>query len=112
VTKRSDPVAAAEDSRDRLSVDEHRANIDPLPVGHLPLPEQAAAVATATPDAADLVTQLEYDRYTHEDPVADWRPAKPFEAMIGALLLQELEDASDGWLHRTLDTDPPRLLPY
>ncbi|MBZ6497185.1 transposase [Haloterrigena longa] len=26
--------------------------------------------------------------------------------MVGALLLQELEDASDGWLHRTLDADP------
>jgi hypothetical protein len=112
VTKRSDPVAAAEDSRDRLSVDEHRENIDPLSVGKLPLTEQAAAVVDETTVAADLVTQLEYDRYTHEDPVADWRPAKPFEAMIGALLLQELEDASDGWLHRTLDTDPPRLLPY
>ncbi|MFB6229462.1 MAG: hypothetical protein ABEH88_13100 [Halobacteriales archaeon] len=33
--------------------------------------------------AADLVTQLEYDRYSYEDPVADWHDAKPFEAMVG-----------------------------
>jgi hypothetical protein len=93
---RSDPVAAAEDSRDRQSVDEYRENIDPLSIGKLPLTEQAAAVVDETTVAVDLVTQLEYDRYTHEDPVPDWRPAKPFEAMVGALLLQELEDASDG----------------
>ncbi|WP_276414206.1 transposase [Haloarcula halobia] len=106
VTNRSDPVAAADDSRDRQSVDEHRENIDPLSIGKLPLTEQAAVVVDETTVAADLVTQLEYDRYTHEDPVPDWRPAKPFAAMVGALLLQELEDASDGWLHRTLDADP------
>jgi len=105
VTNRSDPVAAADDSRDRQSVDEHRENIDPLSIGKLPLTEQAAAVVDETTVAADLVTQLEYGRYTHEDPVADWRPSKPFEAMVAALLLQELEDASDGWLHRTLDAD-------
>jgi hypothetical protein len=103
---RSDPVAAADDSRDRQSVDEYRENIDPLSIGRLPLTEQAAAVVDQTTVATDLVTQLEYDRYTHEDPVPDWRPAKPFDAMVGALLLQELEDASDGWLHRTLDADP------
>jgi hypothetical protein len=105
VTNRSDPVAAAEDSRDRLSVDEHRENIDSLSIGKLPLTEQAAAVVDETTVAADLVTQLEYDRYTHRDPVPDWHEAKPFEAMVGALLLQELEDASDGWLHRTLEAD-------
>ena len=105
VTNRSDPVAAGDDSRDRQSVDEHRENIDPLSIGKLPLTEQAAAVVDETTVAADLVTQLEYGRYTHEDPVADWRPSKPFEAMVAALLLQELEDASDGWLHRTLDAD-------
>ena len=105
VTNRSDPVAAADDSRDRQSVDEHRENIDPLSIGKLPLTEQAAAVVDETTVAADLVSQLEYDRYTHEDPVADWHSSKPFEAMVAALLLQELEDASDGWLHRTLDAD-------
>jgi hypothetical protein len=103
---RSDPVAAADDSRDRQSVDEHRENIDPLSIRKLPLTEQAAAVVDETTVATGLVTQLEYDRYTHDDPVADWRPAKSFEAMIGALLLQVLEDASDGWLHRTLKADP------
>ena len=106
VTKRSDPVAAADDSRTRQSVDEHRQDIDPLSIPKLPLTEQAAAVVDQTTGATDLVTQLEYDRYTHQDPVADWRSAKPFEAMIGALLLQELEDASDGWLHRTLEASP------
>jgi len=106
VTNRSDPVAAADDSRTRQSVDEHRENIDPLSIGKLPLTEQAAAVVDETTVAVDLVTQLEYDRYTHEDPVPDWRPSKPFEAMVGALLLQELEDASDGWLHRTLEANP------
>jgi hypothetical protein len=40
------------------------------------LTEQAAAVVNETTVAADLVTQLEYDRYTHKDPVPDWRPAK------------------------------------
>ena len=49
--------------------------------------EQAAAVVDETTDAAGLVTQLEYDRYAHRDPVPDWHDAKPVEAMIGALLL-------------------------
>ena len=106
VTNRSDPVAAGEDSRDRRSVDEHRENIDPLSVGKLPLTEQAAAVVDETTVATDLVTQLDYSRYASDDPIPDWRPAKPFEAMVGALLLQELEDASDGWLHRTLEASP------
>jgi len=105
VTKRSDPVAAAEDSRGQHSVDERLQDIDPLSIGKLPLTEQAAAVVDETTVAADLVTQLEYDRYTHRDPVPDWHDAKPFEAMVGALLLQELEDASDGWLYRTLEAD-------
>lgn len=65
-----------------------------------------AEVVDETTVAADLVTQLKYDRYTHKDPVPDWRPAKPFAAMVGALLLQELEDASDGWLHRTPGASP------
>jgi len=103
---RSDPVAAAEDSRTRQSVDEHRENIDPLSIGKLPLTEQAASVVDETTVATDLVTQLQYDRYTDHDPVPDWHEAKPFEAMLGALLLEKLEDASDGWLHRTLEAEP------
>ena len=67
--------------------------------------EQAAAVVDETTDAVGLITQLEFDRYAHRDPVPDWHDAKPFEAMIGALLLQELEGASDGWLHRTLEAE-------
>lgn len=102
---RSDPVAAADDSRDRLSVDEYREDIDPLSIGKLPLTEQAAAVVDETTVATDLVTQLDYNRYAREDPVPDWHEAKSFEAMLGALLLQELEDASDGWLHRTLEAE-------
>jgi hypothetical protein len=70
------------------------------------LTEQAAAVVDETTVATDLITQLDYDRYARDDPVPDWHEAKPFEAMVGALLLQELEDASDGWLHRTLEADP------
>jgi len=103
---RSDLVAAADDSRGRHSIDERLQDIDPLSIGKLPLTEQAAAVVDETTVATDLVTQLEYGRYTHEDPVPDWHHSKSFEAMIGAVLLQELEDASDGWLHRTLDADP------
>ena len=103
---RSNPVAAAEDSRDRQSIDESLQDIDPLSIAKLPLTEQAAAVVDETTVAPDLVTQLEYDRYTHEDPVANWHESKPFEAMVGALLLQALKDASDGWLHRTLEADP------
>jgi hypothetical protein len=102
---RSDPVAAAEDSRNRLSVDEHRENIDPLSIGKLPLTEQAAAVVDQTTVATDLVSQLDYDRYAGDDPVPDWHDAKPFQAMLAALLLEELKDASDGWLHRTLEAD-------
>jgi hypothetical protein len=105
-TNRSDPVAAGDDSRNRQSVDEHRQNIDSLSISKLPLTEQAAAVVDETTVAADLVTQLDYSRYAHEDPVADWHDSKPFEAMVGALLLQELADASDGWLHRTLAASP------
>jgi hypothetical protein len=41
---RADPAVAADDSRDRQSVDEHRQHIDPLPTGKLPSTEQAAAV--------------------------------------------------------------------
>jgi len=107
---RSDPVAADADSRTRQSVDERLQDIDPLSIGKLPLTEQAAVVVDETTDATGLVTQLEYDRYAHRDPMPDWHDAKPFEAIIGALLLQELEGASDGWLHRTLATDPPSLL--
>jgi hypothetical protein len=77
---RSDPVAAADDSRDRHLVDEHRENIDPLSIGKLPLTEQAAAVVDETTVATDLVTQLEYDRYAHDDPFPDWRDTKSFEA--------------------------------
>lgn len=103
---RSDPVAAAQNSRDQQSIDERLQDIDPLSIGKLPLTEQAAAVVDETTVAADLVTQLEYGRYTDADPVPDWHDSKPFEAMVGALLLQELEDTSDGWLHRTLAADP------
>jgi hypothetical protein len=103
---RSDPVATADDSRDRQSVGEHRQDIDSLSVEKLPLTEQAAAVVDETTAAADLVAQLDYSRYSNQDPVPDWHPSKSFEAMLAALLLQELEDASDGWLHRTLDSDP------
>ena len=103
---RLDPIAAAHNSRDRQSIDERLQDIDPLSIGKLPLTEQAAAVVDETTAAADLVTQLDFSRYELYDPVADWRESKPFEAMVGALFLQELEDASDGWLHRTLDADP------
>lgn len=102
---RSDPVAAGEDSRNQQSIDEHRENIDPLSIGKLPLTEQAAAVVDETTVATDLITQLDYDRYARDDPVPDWHDAKPFQAMLAALLLEELEDASDGWLHRTLEAD-------
>jgi hypothetical protein len=87
---RSDPVAAAEDSRNRLSVDEHRENIDLLSIAKLPLTEQAAAVVDQTTVATDLVSQLDYDRYAGNDPVPDWHDAKPFQAMLAALLLEEL----------------------
>jgi hypothetical protein len=103
--KRSDPLAAADDSRDRRSVDECLQDIDPLSGGKLPLTKQAAAVVDQTTVAADLVVELDYSRYSSADPVPDWHDSKPFEAMVGALLLQQLEDASDGWLHRTLDSD-------
>ncbi|MHC3439729.1 transposase [Natrialbaceae archaeon A-gly3] len=103
---RSDPIAAAHNSRGRQSIDGRLQDIDPLSIGKLPLTEQAAAVVDETTVAADLVTQLDFTRYELHDPVADWRELKPFEAMVGALLLQELEDASDGWLHRTLEADP------
>ena len=86
-TNQSDPVAADTDSRTRQSVDEYREDIDPLSIGKLPVTEQAAAVVDETTDAAGLVTQLEYDRCAHRDPVPDWHDAKPVEAMIGALLL-------------------------
>jgi len=107
VTKnRSDPVATAGDSRDRRSIDERLQGIDPISIEKLPLTEQATAVVDETTVAADLVTQLDFSRYERRDPVPDWHDSKPFEAMFAALLLQELEDTSDGWLHRTLDADP------
>ena len=70
---RSDPIAAAHNSRDRQSIDERLQDIDPLSIGKLPLTEQAAAVVDETTVATDLVTQLDFTRYELHDPVADWR---------------------------------------
>ncbi|SDD88819.1 hypothetical protein SAMN05192552_10651, partial [Natrinema hispanicum] len=98
----SDRVAAADDSRTQRSVDERLQDIGPLSGGWLPLTKQAAEVVDKTTSAAGLVTHLDVSQYCRADPIPHWHDSKPFEPMLRAILLKELEDASDGWLHRTL----------
>ncbi|MFC4248404.1 transposase [Natribaculum luteum] len=102
----SDRVAAADDSRTQRSVDERLQDIGPLSGGWLPLTKQAAEVVDKTTSAAELVTHLDVSQYCRADSIPHWHDSKPFEPMLRAILLKKLEDASDGWLHRTLDSDP------
>jgi hypothetical protein len=87
-------------------VDERFADIDPLSGGWGLLTQQAAEVLDETTTAVEVVSHLDLSTYTREDPYPEWADSKPFQPMLRALLLGELNDASDAAVHRTLETNP------
>jgi hypothetical protein len=106
VTKRrSDQVAAGDDSRDRQLVDERLEDVGPLSGGWTLLTNDAAETLDETTTAVEVVSHLDCGRYASEDPYPAWSNCKPFAPMFRAVLLAELTDASDAAVHRTLESD-------
>ncbi|WP_256684939.1 transposase [Halococcus qingdaonensis] len=68
--------------------------------------KQAEDILDETSDAVEVVSHLDLASYAQNDPFPDWHDSKPFEPMVRALFLGELEDASDAAVHRTLEEDP------
>jgi hypothetical protein len=104
VTNDSIQVGAGERSPD-LRPSEQLQNIDSLAGGRLLLTKQAEEVLDETTDVVEVVSHLDLAAYAQDDPFPDWHDSKPFEPMLRALLLGELEDASDVAVHRTLNDD-------
>src|SRR5699024_5607046 len=86
--------------------DDQPKNTDSLSGGRLLLTKQAEEVLDGTTDAVEVVSHLDLASYAHDDPFPDWHDSKPFKPMFRALLLAELDGASDAALHRTLDEEP------
>ena len=74
--------------------------------GWLPLTKQADEVLDRTTTAIEVVSHLDCSSYARDDPFPEWHDSKPFEPMLRAILLGELDDASDAAVHRTLDNQP------
>jgi hypothetical protein len=104
VTSDSTQVGAGERSPD-LQPGEQLQNIDSLSGGRLLVTKQAEEILDETTDAVEVVSHLDLAAYAQDDPFPDWHDSKPFEPMLRALLLKELEGASDAAVHRTLDED-------
>ena len=107
-TTKGDRVGAANGSHDPRS-DDRRNDLEefgPLSGGWLPLTKQAAEILDETTTAVELVSHFDFSLHPYEDPFPAWADSKPFEAMLRALLVAELEDASDAAVHRTLKRDP------
>ena len=68
--------------------------------------KQAEEVLDETTDGVEVVSHLDLASYAHDDPFPDWHDSKPFKPMFRALLLGELEDASDAVVHQMLDEEP------
>jgi len=105
VTDETDRVGAASGSADP-QLDEQLADIDPLSGGWGLLTQQADEVLDETTTAVEVVSHLDLSTYARDDPYPEWHDSKPFEPMLRAILLGELDDASDAAVHRTLETDP------
>ncbi len=86
--------------------DDRLKNTDSLSGGRLLLTKQAEDILDETSDAVEVVSHLDLASYAQNDPFPDWHDSKPFEPMVRALFLGELEDASDAAVHRTLEEDP------
>ena len=104
VTADVEQVGAAERSPDPRS-DEQFQNDDPLSGGRLLVTKQVEEVLDEMASAVEVVSHLDLAAYAQDDPFPDWHDSKPFEPMLRALLLGELEGASDAAVHRTLDED-------
>ncbi len=105
VTDETDRVGAASGSADP-QLDEQLADIDPLSGGWGLLTQQADEVLDETTTAVEVVSHLDLSIYARDDPYPEWHDSKPFEPMLRAILLGELDDASDAAVHRTLETNP------
>ncbi|GAA0466163.1 hypothetical protein GCM10008985_23940 [Halococcus dombrowskii] len=105
VTNDTKRVGAAERSHDPRP-DDRLKSTDSLSGGRLLLTKQAEEILDETTDAVEVVSHLDLASYAHNDPFPDWHDSKPFKPMFRALLLAELDDASDAALHRTLDEEP------
>lgn len=86
--------------------DDRLQDIGPLSGGWTDLTRQADEILDQTTDAVEVVSHLDLSLYTQHDPFADWHDSKPFEPMLRAVLLRELDDASDAAVHRTLNDNP------
>jgi hypothetical protein len=87
-------------------VDDRVEEIDLLSGGRGLLTQQAEEVLDETTTAIEVVSHLDLSTYAREDPYPAWHDSKPFEPMLRAILLGELNDASDAAVHRTLETEP------
>ncbi|WP_435158320.1 hypothetical protein [Haladaptatus sp. DFWS20] len=67
--------------------------------------KQTEEVLDQTTNAVEVVSHLDLGLYVQHDPFADWHDAKPFEPMLRVVQLDELEDASNTAMHRTLDSN-------
>ena len=105
VTNNTERVGAAGRSPDPRP-DDRLEDFDPLSGGLLPLTKQADEVLDGTTTAIEVVGHLDCSSYARDDPFPEWHDSKPFEPMLRAILLGELEDASDAAVHRTLDNEP------
>ncbi|WP_253184495.1 transposase [Natrialba sp. SSL1] len=105
VTDETDRVGAASGSADP-QLDEQLADIDPLSGGWGLLTQQADEVLDETTTAVEVVSHLDLSTYARDDPYPEWHDSKPFEPTLRAILLGELDDASDAAVHRTLETNP------
>lgn len=105
VTHNTERVGAASGSSDPR-LDDRLEDFDPLSGGWLPLTKQADEVLDETTTAIEVVSHLDCSSYARDDPFPKWHDSKPFEPMLRAILLGELEDASDARRHRTLNDQP------
>jgi hypothetical protein len=105
VTDNSGRVGAASGSTDPTQ-DDRLAEFDPLSGGWGLLTQQADEVLDNTTTAVEVVSHFDLSMYARGDPYPDWHDAKPFEPMLRAVLLSELDDASDAAVHRTLEAEP------
>jgi hypothetical protein len=105
VTDEPDGVGAAGGSADPRP-DDRLEDIDPLSGGRGLLTRQAAEVLDETTTAVEVVSHLDVSTYARADPYPEWHDSKPFAPMFRAILLGELDDASDAAVHRTLEAEP------
>ena len=101
-----DHTTASGTDRSHQAIDEEIADVGSVAGGRVSLAKQAAEVIDESTTAVEVVSHLDCERYATEDPYPDWVDCKPFGAMLRAVLLAELTDASDAAVHRTLGSNP------